>query len=449
MEKNKNTIADEALMDIEVIKAALTENAKEILRSVTREEIEDVIKESLNEEDFEEEEVEDAEMEDMPDDEEGMEDMEDIDADSEGEEDDDMEITDIEIEDEPESEEDSEDMEDLELDVDMDDDSEEIDLTGASDDMVISVYKELSGEDEIEVVGDEIHLKVSEPGEYILKPKNGEVEDMEDVEMETIAMEEEDEMGEGMYNEGDEMDDVVYEVYMEEDEIMEEGEEELFLEPSAEDLYTDVTVSHGERKPYKPIDGRGMEDFHIEDDEDMNEEEETLEEHIPKGKSEGKRVPGKAKIGQPRGAGAKHIKESKTSEYENLLSEANKLKKENELFKQNLSTFRKMLAETAVYNSNLTNVTRIFLEHATTKDEKKAIIKRFDDEVKTVKESKALYKKIVNELSSKPSLTESVSNVDKGMTSGSSNLNSQTAYVDNETSRIKELMERVEGKKLL
>ena len=132
-----------------------------------------------------------------------------------------------------------------------------------------------------------------------------------------------------------------------------------------------------------------------------------------------------------------------------MLSEANKLKKENELFKQNLSTFRKMLAETAVYNSNLTNVTRIFLEHATTKDEKKAIIKRFDDEVKTVKESKALYKKIVNELSSKPSLTESVSNVDKGMTSGSSNLNSQTAYVDNETSRIKELMERVEGKKLL
>ena len=57
MEKNKKTIADEALMDIEVIKAALTENAKEILRSVTREEIEDVIKESLNEEDFEEEEV--------------------------------------------------------------------------------------------------------------------------------------------------------------------------------------------------------------------------------------------------------------------------------------------------------------------------------------------------------------------------------------------------------
>jgi hypothetical protein len=423
MEKNKNTIADEALMDIEVIKAALTENAKEILRSVTREEIEDVIKESLNEEDFEEEEVEDDDMEAMPDDEEGMEDMEDIDADSEGEEDDDMEITDIEIEDEPESEEDSEDMEDLELDVNMDDDSEEIDLTGASDDMVISVYKELSGEDEIEVVGDEIHLKVSEPGEYILKPKNGEVEDMEDVEMETIAMEEE--VEDGMYNEGDEIGEVVYEVYMEEDETMEEGED-MDKEENMEEAYE------------------------MEEGEDVNKEE-MIDEKIGVGTGHSvgthRNQSGPASIGAPENP--KAIKESKTSEYENLLSEANKLKKENELFKQNLSTFRKMLAETAVYNSNLTNVTRIFLEHATTKDEKKAIIKRFDDEVKTVKESKALYKKIVNELSSKPSLTESVSNVDKGMTSGSSNLNSQTAYVDNETSRIKELMERVEGKKLL
>jgi hypothetical protein len=399
MEKNKKTIADEALMDIEVIKAALTENAKEILRSVTREEIEDVIKESLNEEDFEEEELEDTD-EDMPDDEEGIEDIEDIDADSEGEEDDDIEITDIEIEDEPESEEDSEDIEDIELDVNMGDDSEEIDLTGASDDMVISVYKELSGEDEIEVVGDEIHLKVSEPGEYILKPKDAGIDmGADDVDMETIAMEEE--MGEGMYNEGDEMDEVVYEVYM--------------------------------------------------DDEETEEVEDAIDEKISVGTGGSvgthRNQSGPGSIGAPENP--KAIKESKTSEYEKLLSEANKLKKENELFKQNLSTFRKMLAETAVYNTNLTNVTRIFLEHATTKDEKRAIIKRFDDEVKTVKESKTLYKKIVNGLSLKPTLTESVSNVDKGMTSGSSNLNSQTAYVDNETSRIKELMERVEGKKLL
>lgn len=421
MEKNKKTIADEALMDIEVIKEALTENAKEILRSVTREEIDGVIKESLNEEDFVEEEVdaEEEEVLDMPEEgEEGEEDSEEINADSEGEEGDDMEITDVEIE-TPESEEDSENMDDMELaipDVDMNDDSEEIDLTDASDDMVISVYKELSGEDEIEVVGDDIHLSVSEPGEYILKSKDAGVEmDADEVEMDTMALEG------GMYNEGEDCDEeVVYEVYMEE-------EEETMTEEAAEDC----------------------EEKTMEEGEDMNEEEEALEEQIPVGSGQAHRAPGKAKIGQPLGAGADNLKESKTSEYEKLLSEANKLKKENGLFKKNLSTFRKMLAETAVYNSNLTNVTRIFLEHATTKDEKKSIIKRFDDEVKTVKESKALYKRIVGELASTPSLTESVNVVDKDMTSGSSNLNSQTAYVDNETSRIKELMERVEGKKLL
>jgi hypothetical protein len=401
MEKNKNTIADEALMDIEVIRAALTENAKEILRAVTREEIDSVIKESLNEEDFEEDEVDadGVDVLDVPEEgEEGAEDSEEINADSEGEEGDDIEITDVEIE-TPESEEDSENMDD----VDMNYDSEEIDLTDASDDMVIAVYKELSGEDEIEVVGNDIHLSVSEPGEYILKSKAASVKmDTDEVEMDTMALEG------GMYNEGDAYDEeVVYEVYMDEEEFM--------TEDATEDC----------------------------------EDEGALEESIPVGSGQAHRVPGKAKIGQPLGAGADNLKESKTSEYEKLMTEANKLKKENELFKKNLSTFRKMLAETAVYNSNLTNVTRLFLEHATTKDEKKSIIKRFDDEVGTVKESKALYKRIVGELASAPSLTETVNVVNKTMTSGSSNLNSQTAYVDIETSRIKELMERVEGRKLL
>jgi len=223
MEKNKNTIADEALMDIEVIRAALTENAKEILRAVTREEIDGVIKESLNEEDFVEEEVdaEEEEVLEVPEEgEEGAEDSEEINADSEGGEGEDIEITDVEIE-TPESEEDSENMDDVELaipDVDMDDDSEEIDLTNASDDMVISVYKELSGEDEIEVVGDDIHLSVSEPGEYILKSKDAGVEmDTDEVEMDTMAMDV------AMYNEGEDCDEeVVYEVYMDEEESMTE-----------------------------------------------------------------------------------------------------------------------------------------------------------------------------------------------------------------------------------
>jgi predicted nucleic acid-binding Zn-ribbon protein len=88
------------------------------------------------------------------------------------------------------------------------------------------------------------------------------------------------------------------------------------------------------------------------------------------------------------------------------------------------------------------------LEHATTKDEKVSIMERFDG-VKSIKESKALYDKIVNEMGSRKTISESVSKLDKSVASGKSNLSEHTAYVDNETARIRELMERVEGKKLL
>jgi hypothetical protein len=45
---------------------------------------------------------------------------------------------------------------------------DDMDMTAASDDDVIAIYK-LSGEDEIEIVGDDIHLNINEPGEYVVK----------------------------------------------------------------------------------------------------------------------------------------------------------------------------------------------------------------------------------------------------------------------------------------
>jgi hypothetical protein len=45
----------------------------------------------------------------------------------------------------------------------------------------------------------------------------------------------------------------------------EEEEEELFLEPDPEDLYGDVTLSHGEREPYKRL---GSEEGPSEDDDE-------------------------------------------------------------------------------------------------------------------------------------------------------------------------------------
>jgi regulator of replication initiation timing len=86
--------------------------------------------------------------------------------------------------------------------------------------------------------------------------------------------------------------------------------------------------------------------------------------------------------------GAKQLAESRvlvseTTKYNSLLTEATKIKAENEEFRKALKVFRGQLVETVVFNSNLTYTTRLFMEHATTKSEKQDIIKRFDNGFQT------------------------------------------------------------------
>jgi len=164
MEKNENKgIMSEALIDIDLVTNALNENTKEILRAIAIEEIDGVIKESLNE-DFEEDDIEDVPVDGEGGDVDDVAAGEpegigvDIEADPEGGEE-------LEIGAEPEG---IEGVDGLSSDMDS-----EVDLTGASDSEVIAVYKELSMSDEIEVVGDEVHMDIREPGKYIIKPEGG------------------------------------------------------------------------------------------------------------------------------------------------------------------------------------------------------------------------------------------------------------------------------------
>ena len=131
-----------------------------------------------------------------------------------------------------------------------------------------------------------------------------------------------------------------------------------------------------------------------------------------------------------------------------MLTEAKELKGKNGEYKQALKQFRTMLAETVVFNSNLTYVTKLFMEHSTTKNEKEGIFKRFDNEVSTLKESKKLYKAIASELGSRKPMNESINNkIEKEVNSGTSKqLNESTVYVDTETSRIMDLIKRVDKK---
>ena len=391
----KKSILEEALLDIKNIQGALNANTKEILRSVAKEEIDGVVKESLVNEIYEEEELE-LEPAVMGGEEEGSE------EDSLG---------DIEnSEEEPEM--------DSELGMDTDVlGGEEMDMTQASDDDVIAIYKKLSGEDEIEIIGDELHLDITEPGEYIVKLDGMEAEEEaeEELELEPAVM--------GGEEEGSEEaeDDVEYEIEMGDDEEESEEAEEA---PEFEAA---------------------------EEESEEEEEEEEIEEQIRTTHAMANKAGAEH---QPKELGAKMVKESQiakelvletTKKYNNLLTESRKLKAENEEFRAALKEFRTKLVETVVFNSNLTYVTKLFLEHSTTKAEKDVIIKRFDDAA-NLKESKKLYKVIGNELDSRKPITESIENkiIKEATTSTSKQLNESTAYVDPSTKRIMDLINRVE-----
>jgi hypothetical protein len=431
---DKKSILEEALLDIKNIQSALNANTKEILRSVAKEEIDGVVKESLTKEAYVEEEVEDSlnevsheehEKSETPAEEKkehgkgGTEKKEKSETKSESK------MTEGEMPTEGMYEEEMEEgMYEEGMDAMA---SEELDMTQASDDDVIAVYKKLSGDDEIEIVGDEIHLNVSEPGEYVIKTSDLDMGDDMDDEMagdvEDVDLDVDD-------IEGD--DDVDYEIEM--------GDEEG--EPS--DL-TDVDDEEGEEEEGE------------EEEEEEQQDEETIEEAIPVGSAQAHRLPAKANIGQPKGAGADNLKESviakklvseTAKKYNTLLTESKKLKAENEEFRKALKEFRTKLVETVVFNSNLTYVTRLFMEHATTKAEKQNIIKRFDEEVTNLKESKKLYKTIANELASRKPITEAIERkiMKEGTTGSSKQLNESTAYVDPSTKRILDLIQRVENK---
>lgn len=425
----KKSIYEGALLDISVIQEALNANTKEILRSVAREEIDGLVKESLEEGDYTEEAIEDeTEAPETPESEE------------EGEEGEEVEIGGSESDEEDEeSPEVGPDDQEMGMDADDAEMGDELDMTDASDDDVIAIYKKLSGDDEIEIVGDEIHLNISEPGEYIVK--KGAIGMDESMDETYDSMEEGwDEMEEGYEeNEG-----LTYEIAMADESTMMEGDDDEDELPEPPEEKNPVLEDEESEEVVK--------------EEDM-EEGEKVEEKIGVGigMSVGthRNKTGPGSIGAPENP--KSVKESTSSKnviseaevkYKKLLNEATQLKAENEEFRKALKKFRSMLVETVVFNSNLSYVTKLFMEHSTTKDEKKKIIQRFDEEVTNLKESKKLYKTIVNELTVRKPVNESLENkIIKEVATGSSKqLNEATAYVDPSTQRIKDLISRVENK---
>ncbi len=223
------------------VEEVIAENAKGILASTMKEEINQLVKESLSEQETEDDEVElDVDMDDeMDSDEEEM----DFDMDTDNEDEDEMDI-------------------EMDFDMDMDSDESPIDLTGASDEEILKVFKAMGEEDGIIVKkdGDDIHLTDNDTDEEYLVKLGESEEDMLDEEDMEFEMEEEiDEMEHEMDEEMDDQttDDVIDAIFAEEDDMYSEEDEEVMFEIEFED---------------------DEEFIDEEDDMDMMDEEEDLEE---------------------------------------------------------------------------------------------------------------------------------------------------------------------------
>ena len=458
MAEKKQNLVEEALLQMKNLEEAVTENAKGILASTMKEEISELVKESLSEEDVEEIEMEESAAEKMEGEE--MEEGEDK-MDHEMKEQEELDMMDVEdeVEDEMEDEMgDMEDMDDMEDEMDSDemlsmmdlpgddmevDDEEEIllplDLTDASDEEVLKVFKAMGEEDGIVVTqdGDEIHLKDEEADvEYQIQTEGDEEE-------EVIADEEK---MEGEYKEGYEMeeeDEVVYEIELGEEDEMESDEDESDEDESEEEMKEGNWG--GNKHNYKRRDGHklGDVDVHYKDFE-MEEGEEMEGEY--KESSIQSNVNGRALNKKPQGF-PKSLKRP-AQRNEALEKEVAQLREKNEEYRKALNIFKEKLNEVAVFNSNLAYATRLFTEHSTTKQEKINILRRFDS-AETIKESKGLYKIIKEDLDSKENttvVTESVSaKVQKSPSKGSAtNLIESKTYENPQFLRMKDLMGKLQ-----
>jgi hypothetical protein len=327
MQETKKNPVEEALIQMKNVEEAIAENAKGILASTMKEEINQLVKESLSEQDDE------------------------VDLDAEI----DLDDTDVDTDVDTEMDFDADNVDDMDIDLDMDSEETPIDLTDASDEEILKVFKAMGEEDGIIVKkdGEDVHLKDNDADvEYLVKLGEskeksktkkmkikeemdlnfddsmdsqdqsaeevmnaifGEMEETEDMEEEFGSKKHEfkrhggHKMGDvdGHYkdyemDEEDDMDEVVYEIEFnesdDEDEMMESDEDEMMESDEDEMMESDEDEMM-----------ESDEDEMMESDEDeMMESDDDLEEsYNPQNVREGKKLSMKKPKGVGIGSGPK------------------------------------------------------------------------------------------------------------------------------------------------
>ena len=460
MEKN-NSIVEEALLQMRAVEDAINENAKGILASTMKEEISELVRESLGGSKKSKKSL------------------------VEQEEEDDVDVTD-ETDDYTEDGDDTEDFDETEFDTDVmagfppvtgvEDDNQDamapLDMTQAPMSDVLKVFKAMGDNDGIIVKKDDagnIRLTDSnKDSEYLIQMDGMDNTDMpmraqtnENVLYELSFDDEEDgdeyvEYGEydesadptdtsgesGAFtaegwDEDEDEDEIVYELEMEESFKPKGNVGKMkFKYPSK--LRKGVTEmgDDEEENEWKEMDDMAYDPF-VDEDDDEEEAGET---------KESARTLGNGSRNYPQRKSLPKMRVRPTNE--GVTKELNLLREKNEEYKKALDFFRNKLNEVAVFNSNLAYSTRLFTEHTTTKQEKINILRRFDS-IESLKESKNLYKTIKTEIDSTSSdkgvFTESIERkVSKTPQNGSStNLIESKTYENPQFMRMKDLMTKI------
>lgn len=384
----EKSILEQALLQVQNLEEAVKQNAKGILASTMKQELSDLLKESLEEEEKLDPMDEQPKDETKP--EEEDDDMSEDDATADDAEADDAE-NDTDLDNEPSKGIDDLDSDAMGDDASIDepelelpaagegvDDEDVMDMTGASDDEVLKVFKAMKPEDGIVVKKDGNNVEFGDgENEYIIKLDGDDSMDS--------SSEMKPEMGD--VDEMDSEEETMYEIeFSEEDESSEEDDvKEVEATEAARTYANDVRIPANQGKKYKA--GRFA---------SLNEEIATL-------------------------------------------------KNQNGEYKKALILFKDKLNEVAVFNANLAYATRLFTEHSTTKQEKMNILKRFDS-VSSLNESKGLYNTIKTELGVKTTVTESV--VEKISNTPSSSTSTEVlaeakAYENPQFRRMKDLMGKI------
>jgi hypothetical protein len=411
----KKSLVEEALLQMKNLEQVVTENAKGILASTMKEEIEELVKESLDETEMSAED-ESWSNEEVTEDEDSLEVMG---------------IEEPMMGDDMSNDSDSMKMDNMGM--DDDDELEPLDMTGASMEEIMAVLDGMGDNDGVIIkkTGDDLDVdKITFQDEDMMESleESDDNDDDDDDDQQDESMDEE----------------IVYEIELGE----EDDDEDDSTVTEASMMVKPKGMGMGKAKSELPTGKVNMKGFK----EDMSQHKESFKgpkkfefkegEDDEVETKEAARTLGNGSRNFPKRKG---LPKMKVITNDALQEEVEKLRAKNEEYRKALNIFREKLNEVAVFNSNLAYATRLFTEHTTTKQEKINIMRRFDN-VETIKESKNLYQTIKDELGSvdKPMVKESiVENIDRTPSKGSTNLVENKTYENPQFLRMKDLMSKM------